>query len=118
MQLDVCIIMLIFYKTCLFSQLYTADGDKKAIFPIIFEDLDFEATEFGPGVKFVISAVNWTMCRPRLDDYNLNISKLIMGLKAKGLKLLISRLHGETIAILFISSDLEAENKSKGKCIF
>ena len=70
-------------------QLYTADGDKKAIFPIIFEDLDFEATEFGPGVKFVISAVNWTMCRPRLDDYNLNISKLIMGLKAKGLKLLI-----------------------------
>ena len=66
------------------SQLYTADGDKKLIFPIMFEDIDFDASESGQGVKFVISAVNWTMCRSGVDDYNNSISRLMIGMKAKG----------------------------------
>ena len=54
---------------CFCTQLYTADGDKKAIFPIMFEDVDFSTNELARGVKFVISGVNWTMCRPGVDDY-------------------------------------------------
>ena len=69
---------------CFCTQLYTADGDKKTIFPIMFEDVDFSTNELARGVKFVISGVNWTMCRPGVDDYNSSISKLMQGMKEKG----------------------------------
>ena len=69
---------------CFCTQLYTADGDKKAIFPIMLEDVDFSTNELARGVKFVISGVNWTMCRPGVDDYNSAISKLMQGMKEKG----------------------------------
>ena len=69
---------------CFCTQLYTADGDKKAIFPIMFEDVDFSTNELARGVKFVISGVNWTMCRPGVDDYNSAISKLMQGMKERG----------------------------------
>ena len=72
------------YRLFLYTQLYTADGDKKAIFPIMFEDVDFSTNELARGVKFVISGVNWTMCRPGVDDYNSAISKLMQGMKEKG----------------------------------
>lgn len=65
-------------------QLYTADSDKKLIFPIMFEDVNFEASESGQGVKFVTSAVNWTMCRIGIDDYEASMVKLITAMKAKG----------------------------------
>ena len=70
---------------CFCTQLYTADGDKKSIFPIMFEDVDFGTNELARGVKFVISGVNWTMCRPGVDDYNSAISKLMQGMKEKGI---------------------------------
>ena len=54
------------------------------IFPIMFEDIDFSISEAGPGIKFVVSSVNWTMCRPGVDDYNNSISRLIQSLKEKG----------------------------------
>ena len=38
------------------------------IFPVMFENVDFGASELAHGVKFVISGVNWTMCRPGVDD--------------------------------------------------
>ena len=66
-------------------QLYTADSDSKLIFPIMFEDIDFSSSEAGPGIKFVISSVNWTMCRPDIDDYNNSISKLMHSMKERGL---------------------------------
>ena len=50
----------------------------------MFEDIDFDASDSGHGVKFVISSVNWTMCRSGVDDYNDSFSKLIAGMKAKG----------------------------------
>lgn len=50
----------------------------------MFEDVNFEASESGQGVKFVTSAVNWTMCRPGVDDYNDSMSKLITAMRAKG----------------------------------
>ena len=73
---------------CFCTQLYTADGDKKAIFPIMIEDVDFGTNELARGVKFVISGVNWTMCRPGMDDYNSAISKLMQGMKEKGIHML------------------------------
>lgn len=66
------------------TQLYTADSDKKLIFPIMLEDIIFEASESGQGVKFVISAVNWTLCRIGIDDYEASMVKLITAMKAKG----------------------------------
>ena len=54
----------------------------------MFEDVDFSTNELARGVKFVISGVNWTMCRPGVDDYNSAISKLIQGMKEKGIHML------------------------------
>ena len=55
------------------KELYTADGDKKCIFPVIYEDVDFDSTDTGKGVKFVISSINWTMFRPGRDDYDKSL---------------------------------------------
>ena len=66
------------------SELYTADGDRKLIFPVIYEDVDFGASDTGMGVKYVISGINWSMFRPRIDDYVASLYKLIEGLREKG----------------------------------
>ena len=66
------------------SELYTADGDQKLIFPVIFEDVDFSATQKSMGVKYVISGINWTMFRVGVDDYNMSLSRLIQGMKEQG----------------------------------
>lgn len=50
----------------------------------MLEDVSFEASESGQGVKFVISAVNWTLCRIGIDDYEASMVKLITAMKAKG----------------------------------
>lgn len=71
------------FKTTI--QLYTADGDRKHIFPIFLEDIDLNATEAGQGIKYVVSSVNWTMCRQGVDDYNMSISKLVNAMKLKGI---------------------------------
>ena len=70
-------------RYCL-NELYTADGDKKLIFPIIYQDVDFNASDTAMGVKFVISSINWTWCRPDQDDYDTNIYKFMAGMRAKG----------------------------------
>eukprot|EP00656_Telonema_subtile_P039771 TRINITY_DN44853_c0_g1_i2.p1 TRINITY_DN44853_c0_g1~~TRINITY_DN44853_c0_g1_i2.p1 ORF type:complete len:365 (+),score=78.54 TRINITY_DN44853_c0_g1_i2:136-1230(+) len=67
------------------NELYTADSDMKLIFPIIFEDVNFEACESAQGVKFVISGTNWTMCRPGMDDYEESLQKLLLALRKEGL---------------------------------
>ena len=66
------------------NELYTADGDKKLIFPVMFEDVDLNSTEAARGIKFVISGINWSMCRPGVDDYMTSVQKLISGMKEKG----------------------------------
>lgn len=50
----------------------------------MFEDVDLNETDVSRGVKFVISGVNWTMCRPNVDDYNYAISRLMQGMRDKG----------------------------------
>lgn len=53
----------------------------------MFEDVDLNETEVSRGVKFVISGVNWTMCRPNVDDYNHAISRLMQGMRDRGVLL-------------------------------
>ena len=68
------------------NELYAADGDQKIIFPIMFSDVDFGVSETARGVKFVVSGINWTMCRPGVDDYALSIEKLSKAIREKGEK--------------------------------
>ena len=65
----------------------------------MFEDVDFSTNELARGVKFVISGVNWTMCRPGVDDYNSAISKLMQGMKEKGNKYITSDAKQKQCAI-------------------
>lgn len=53
----------------------------------MYEDVDFNNVDGGLGVKFVISSVNWTMCRPGVDDYNNSMSKLMQGMREEGTSL-------------------------------
>lgn len=66
------------------NELYTADAEKKAIFPIVYEDVDLTSTEAGRGLKYIISGINWTMFRPGKDDYGDSLQKLIKGISEKG----------------------------------
>ena len=66
------------------NELYAADGDKKLIFPIMYEDVDLASTEGGRALKFIVSGINWTMFRPGQDDYSDSLQKLIKGMKEKG----------------------------------
>ena len=59
------------------SELYTADGDKKTILPIIYEEVDFIEGDLAKGVKFIISGINWTMCRPGVDNIAHSMEKLM-----------------------------------------
>jgi DNA-binding beta-propeller fold protein YncE len=51
----------------------------------MFEDVDFSLSESAKGVKFVISGINWTMCRPGVDDYTISLEKLIASMRDKGI---------------------------------
>ena len=66
------------------SEMYQANSDQKAIFPVFLQDVDFTITETARGVKYVISGISWTMFRPT-DDYNASLVKLINGLKESGM---------------------------------
>jgi hypothetical protein len=66
------------------SELYTAEGDQKGIFPVIFEDVNFEESEKSMGVKYVIGGINWLFFRPSIDDYVTSLASLINGLNKQG----------------------------------
>ena len=66
------------------NELYTADSDKKLIFPVMYEDVELASTEGGRALKFIVSSINWTMFRPGKDDYAVSLQSLIKGMKLKG----------------------------------
>ena len=66
------------------SELYTANTDRKLIFPVIFEDIDFASSSAAKGVKYIISGINWTMFRPNFDDYHTSLARLCQGMKEQG----------------------------------
>ena len=63
------------------NELYTADGDKKLIFPIMYEDVDLASSETGKALKFIVSGINWAMFRPGVDEYTDSLTRLIGGMK-------------------------------------
>ena len=65
------------------SELYTANGDRKRIYPVVLEEVDFGVNETARGVKYVISGINWTMLRSGVDDYATSLGKLVSGLKGR-----------------------------------
>lgn len=67
------------------GELYAANADRKSIFPVILEDVDFSVSELTRGVKYIISGINWTFFRPKLEDYNVSLTKLVQGLREKGM---------------------------------
>ena len=67
------------------NELYVADSDKKkSIFPVFFEDVDLEQSEKSKGVKYVISGVQWTKFRPKVDNYDDSLEGLIRGITEAG----------------------------------
>ena len=84
------------------GELYTADGDRKMIFPVFVEDVDLSASEISRGVKFIVSGINWSLFRSGLDDYTTSLSSLVQGMKEKGVYLACKRVIAN-----FSSSDLE-----------
>ena len=66
------------------SELYTANNDRKAIFPVIFEEVDFNSSSTAKGVKYIISGINWTMFRPNVDDYHTSLARLYQGMREQG----------------------------------
>ena len=69
------------------SELYTANNDKKLIFPILFEDVDFNSSSAAQGVKYIISGINWTMFRPHVDEYHISLERLVHGMKGRGISI-------------------------------
>ena len=67
------------------AELYTTNSDRKRLFPIILEDIDFSSSERARGVKYAIGAINWTMFRPAFDDYATSLERLVQGMKEQGL---------------------------------
>ena len=66
------------------SELYTANNDRKLIFPTMFEDVDFSLSATAKGVKYIISGINWTMFRASIDDYHTSLARLCQGMKEQG----------------------------------
>ena len=74
------------------GELYTADSDKKLIFPMFLEDIDLSATELSRGVKFIIAGIGCNYFRCGLEDYNMTLAGLVQGLRDKGKLLYTSQL--------------------------
>ena len=63
------------------SELCSYVSQNKPVFPIIREK-DWDASEKGEGVKFMIGAYNWVRFLP-CDDYAFALQKLVDGLKER-----------------------------------
>ena len=66
------------------NELYTASSDQKDIFPVILENIDFNASERARGVKYVIGSINWTLFGTGYD-YGTALERLVQGMKRSGL---------------------------------
>ena len=73
------------------NELYSADGDKKWIFPIMYQDVDLANSEEGRALKFIVSGINWSMFRPGQDDYSKSLQRLVEGMRQKGWSICMMR---------------------------
>ncbi len=64
------------------KELYTAVEEKKAVYPVIYEDSSlWKSSEEGAGVCYMTRGLNWSMFRPGQDDYSISLNKLVEVLK-------------------------------------
>ena len=66
-------------------ELCQVQGKGKEIFPVIYEKVDFKASEQAQAVDMMISRYQFTFFRPGEDDYTTSLGQLVTGLKKKGL---------------------------------
>ena len=66
------------------NELYAASSDQKDIFPVILENIDFNAGERARGVKYAIGSINWTYFGTGYD-YGTALERLVQGMKRSGL---------------------------------
>ena len=72
------------------SELHLASSNCKPIFPVIFEDVNFEMSEKSLGVKYMISGLRWYFFRPEVDNYASSLGRLMQGLTGQGKKVGVS----------------------------
>ena len=63
------------------GELYVANGNKKSLFPVIYEEGWKDSPE-SAGVSYAITSFDWAMFRPGKDDYQKSLARLIEGLKS------------------------------------
>ena len=68
------------------SELHLADSNCKPIFPVIFEDVNFEQSEKSLGVKYRICGLRWSFFRAEVDNYVSSLRRLMQGLTRQGKK--------------------------------
>ena len=64
------------------NELYVACSKQKQIFPVVYED-GWDDSDKGAGVSYMVAAYNWAMFRPKIDNYDASIRKLIEGMKGR-----------------------------------
>ena len=62
------------------GELYVANGEKKILLPVVYED-GWDEGNHGAGVKYIVAAFNWAFFRPNQDDYQESLNRLINGAK-------------------------------------
>ena len=66
------------------NELYAASSDQKDLFPVIMENIDFNASDRARGVKYAIGSINWTYFGTGYD-YGTALERLVQGMKRSGL---------------------------------
>ncbi|CAI8002710.1 hypothetical protein GBAR_LOCUS3472, partial [Geodia barretti] len=66
------------------NELYAASSDQKDLFPVIMENIDFNASDRARGVKYAIGSINWTYFGSGYD-YGTALERLVQGMKRSGL---------------------------------
>ncbi len=84
------------------GELYVANGEKKVLLPVVYEDGWDEGKE-GAGVNYIVAAFNWGFFRPNQDNYQDSLHKLINGAKLN-LKLNTIPTTGEQNKIMYVHS--------------
>ena len=64
------------------GELYVANGKKKLLFPVVYEN-GWDEGEQGAGVNYIVAAFNWAFFRPNQDDYQDSLDRLVKGAKLK-----------------------------------
>ena len=66
------------------DELFVADSNCKPIFPVIFEDVNFELLRKLKRVKDVIGGLCWSFFRPKVDNYDGSLNWLVQRMSQNG----------------------------------